>query len=180
MSKILALLTAALFVVCSASAQKTRTPAQACGGLSHLDLTKAKVLSAQIVEPGAFTPPSTGTPWLIGSPDLYKTLGSFCRVVVQAAPSADSDIQIEVWLPAEGWNGNLLGQGNGGFAGEFDYRRLALAVQKKYASAATNTGHSAGGTDGRWALGHPEKVIDFGYRGIHEMTQTTKTVVNAF
>ncbi len=180
MSKALAPLAAALFAVGSASAQSARSPAQACEGLSHLELSKAKVLSAQIVEPGAFAPPATGTPWLIGSPDLYKTLGSFCRVVVQAAPSTDSDIQIEVWLPAEDWNGNFLGQGNGGFAGEIDYRRLALAVQKKYASAATNTGHSAGGTDGTWALGHPEKVIDFGYRAIHEMTQTAKAAVNAF
>ena len=171
---------AALLAACSASAQSSRPPAQACGGLSHLELSKAKVLSAQIVEPGAFTPPSTGTPWLIGSPELYKSVGAFCRVVVHSAPSADSDIKIEVWLPAEAWNGSFLGQGNGGFAGEIDYRRLALAVQKKYASAATNTGHSAGGTDGRWALSHPEKVIDFGYRGIHEMTEIAKTVIDTF
>jgi len=171
---------AAFFAVCSASAQGTRSSAQACEALAHLELSKAKVLSSQIMEAGTFTPPSTGTPWLIGSPELYKTLGAFCRVVVQATPSPDSDIQIEVWLPTEGWNGNFQGQGNGGFAGEIDYRRLALAVQKKYASAATNTGHSAGGTDGSWALGHPEKVIDFGYRAIHEMTQISKAIVNAF
>src|SRR5215470_14512272 len=169
-----------LFLACGSSAQNTSVPAHSCEAISHLELSKAKVLSAQNVEPGAFTPPATGTPWLIGSPELYKSLAAFCRVVVHSAPSADSDIKIEVWLPAEAWNGSFLGQGNGGFAGEIDYRRLALAVQKKYASAATNTGHSAGGTDGRWALGHPEKVIDFGYRGIHEMTQTAKTVVNAF
>jgi len=30
---------------------------------------------------------------------LYKTVPSFCRVVVEATPSADSSIAIEVWLP---------------------------------------------------------------------------------
>src|SRR5215472_8017989 len=169
-----------LFLACGSSAQNTSVPAHSCEAISHLELSKAKVLSAQNVEPGAFTPPATGTPWLMGSPELYKSLGAFCRVVVQAAPSRDSDIQIEVWMPAEGWNGNFQGQGNGGFAGEIAYRGLAQSVQKKYASAATNTGHSAGGTDGSWALGHPEKVIDFGYRALHEMTQIAKVVIDAF
>jgi hypothetical protein len=180
MTKLLASAAATLLVAYGSSAHGTRSPAQACDALSKLALSKAKVLSATAVEPGAFAPPSTATPWLIGNPDLYKTLGAFCKVVVQAAPSADSDIRIEVWLPAEGWNGDFQGQGNGGFAGAIDYRRLSLAVQNKYATAATNTGHMGGATDATWALGHPQKVIDFGYRAIHEMTQIGKAVINAF
>jgi Tannase and feruloyl esterase len=169
-----------LFLTGTASAQNTSPAPQSCEKLSQLTLSKAKVVSAQTVEAGAFPPPTAMSPWLAGSPDLYKSLGAFCRVVVEATPSADSSIKIEVWMPAEGWNGRFRGQGNGGFAGEIDYRRLGLAVQQKYASAATDTGHAAGGTDARWALGHPEKVIDFGYRAIHEMTHIAKTVINAF
>lgn len=164
----------------TALAQNTPSAPQSCEKLSQLALPKAKVVSAQTVEAGGFPPPTAMSPWLAGSPDLYKSLGAFCRVVVEAAPSADSSIKIEVWMPTEGWNGRFRGQGNGGFAGEIDYRRLGLAVQQKYASAATDTGHAAGGTDARWALSHPEKVIDFGYRAIHEMTQTAKTVITAF
>lgn len=168
------------FFAGAASAQSAPSAPQSCEKLSQLTLSKAKVVSAQTVEAGAFPPPAAMSPWLAGSPDLYKSLGAFCRVVVEATPSADSLIKIEVWMPSEGWNGRFRGQGNGGFAGEIDYRRLGLAVQQKYASAATDTGHAAGGTDARWALGHPEKVIDFGYRAIHEMTQIAKTVITAF
>ena len=32
------------------------------------------------------------------------------------APTSDSNITIEVWMPLAGWNGRLLGLGNGGFA----------------------------------------------------------------
>ena len=169
-----------LFLSGTASAQNMPSAPQSCEKLSQLAVSKAKIVSAQTVEAGTFAPPAAMSPWLTGSPDLYKTLGAFCRVVVEATPSADSSIKIEVWMPTEGWNGRFRGQGNGGFAGEIDYRRLGLAVQQKYASAATDTGHSAGGTDARWALGHPKKVIDFGYRAIHEMTQIAKTVISAF
>jgi Tannase and feruloyl esterase len=172
-------LAAVLFFAGTASAQSTPS-AQSCEKLSQLALSKAKIVSAQGIDAGAFAPPAINTPWLIGSPDLYKSLGAFCRVVVEATPSADSSIKIEVWMPAKGWNGRFRGQGNGGFAGEIYYRGLALDVRQNYASAATDTGHSAGGTDARWALGHPEKVIDFGYRAIHEMTQIAKTLIKAF
>ena len=169
-----------LFLASTTSAQNTSSAPQSCEKLSELALSKAKIVSAKTVEAGGFTPPPAMSPWLTGSAGLYKSLGAFCRVMVEATPSADSSIKIEVWMPSESWNGRFRGQGNGGFAGEIDYRRLGLAVQQKYASAATDTGHAAGGTDARWALGHPEKVIDFGYRAIHEMTQTAKTVINAF
>lgn len=169
-----------LFFASATSAQNTASAPQSCEKLSQLALSKAKIVSAQAIDAGAFIPPAIKTPWLLGTPDLYKSLGAFCRVVVEATPSADSSIKIEVWMPSDGWNGRFRGQGNGGFAGEIDYRRLGLAVQQKYASAATDTGHSAGGTDARWALGHPEKVVDSGYRAIHEMTQIAKTVINAF
>jgi feruloyl esterase len=172
--------TVVLFLAGSASAQNTAPVAQSCEKLSQLALSKAKIVSVQSIDAGAFVPPAINTPWLIGSPDLYKSLGAFCRVVVEAAPSADSSIKIEVWMPVEGWNGRFRGQGNGGFAGEIGYGSLALAVRQKYASAATDTGHSAVGTDARWALGHPEKVADFGYRAIHEMTQIAKILIKTF
>jgi len=179
MSRIFAV-AAVLSVAGTASAQATPSSPQSCEKLSQVTLQKAKIVSAQAIDAGAFTPPANITPWLIGDPAFYKSLAAFCRVVVQATPSADSDIKIEVWLPADGWNGKVQGHGNGGFAGEIDYRGLGLSIEQKYATAATNTGHSAGGTDASWALGHPEKVADFGYRAIHEMTQIAKIVINAF
>ena len=49
-----------------------------------------------------------------------------------------------------------------------------------YAAVATDTGHAGSPIDAAWALGHPEKVVDFGHRGIHEMTRVAKLVVQQF
>jgi feruloyl esterase len=49
---------------------------------------------------------------------------------------------------------------------------MAAAVKLGYATAGTDTGHT--GNDASWALGHPEKVVDFGWRAIHEMTVKAK------
>ena len=83
-------------------------------------------------------------------------------------------------MPASGWNGKYQGQGNGGFAGAIDYGSLAGAVSRGYASAGTDTGHAGDATDASWAPGHPEKIVDFGYRGIHEMSEKAKAVIAAF
>ncbi len=111
---------------------------------------------------------------------FYKKLPAFCRVVAEAKPTADSDIKLEVWLPAAGWNGKLQGIGNGGFAGLIDYAQIANAMSKGYAATATDTGHAGSPVDADWAIGHPEKVADFGHRGIHEMTRVAKAVVQAY
>jgi hypothetical protein len=153
---------------------------QPCEQLAQLALPNTKITSAQTIAAGAFSPPPTGTPWLIGDPSLYKQLPAFCRLTADDKPTPDSDIKIEVWMPATGWNGKFRGQGNGGFAGEIDYRALALAILQGYASAATDTGHAANGTDATWALGHPEKIIDYAHRAIHETAALAKATVKAF
>jgi hypothetical protein len=160
--------------------QEAASGTDACKGIAPIELPEAKIVSAETVPAGAFTPPANMTPWMVGDPSFYKTLAAFCRVVVKATPSADSDIKIEVWMPVGSWNGKFRGQGNGGFAGEIDFRSMGAALGRGYATAGTNTGHSGGGTDASWALGHPERVTDFGYRGIHSMTQIAKAAIKAF
>jgi feruloyl esterase len=113
-----------------------------------------------------------------GPPPSYKDVPAFCRVAAEVSPTADSAIKLEVWLPASGWNGKYQGQGNGGFAGMIGYPALGAAIKRGYATAGTDTGHAGG--DAAWALGHPEKVIDFGYRAIHEMTLKAKAIIEAF
>jgi hypothetical protein len=171
---------AALLTVTGAFVPSAQAAGQTCEQLAQFALPNTKVTSAQTVAAGAFAPPPSLAPWLAGDPDFYKRLPAFCRVTVEAKPTADSDIKIEVWLPSSGWNGKFRGQGNGGFAGEIDYRMLGLAVLQGYASAATDTGHAAEGTSATWALGHPEKIVDFAYRAIHEMTVVGKATVKAF
>jgi len=101
-------------------------------------------------------------------------------MVAVAKPTSDSEIRMEVWMPASGWNGKLQGIGNGGFAGLIDYMQLGVAVAKGYAATATDTGHTGSPIDANWASGHPEKIIDFGHRGIHEMTRVAKEAIQSF
>jgi len=146
-------------------------PARTCESLATLRLPDTTISLAEVVASGSFAPPS-GKP-LTGLPP-------FCRVAGVVRPSADSRIEFEVWMPASGWNHKLHGEGNGGFAGSISYEALARAVTHGYASASTDTGHHGDAVDATWALGHPEKIVDFGHRAIHEMTVRAKAVTVAF
>jgi hypothetical protein len=178
MNKLLYALTVALLLSLAAFGQDMQGAKPSCESLTHLSIPSAKVLSATSVAAGAFEPPAGA----LGGGDLsfYKKLPAFCRVAIESTPSVDSKIAIEVWMPAEGWNGRFQGQGNGGFAGYIDYRGMGIAVGEGYATASTDTGHSGTPTDAAWALGHPEKVTDFGYRAIHEMTVDAKAAIKGF
>jgi feruloyl esterase len=112
------------------------------------------------------------------------TLPAFCRVQGVITPAKDSHIEFEVWLPSAGWNGTYQGVGNGAFAGAIEYAgdggALAPAVNAGYAASSTDTGHRADGIDASWALGHPEKIVDYGYRAIHETAEKAKVIISAF
>jgi len=146
--------------------------AASCDSLATLTLPGTTITTAQSVPAGPFTPPGAQQP--------VKNLPAFCRVAGVLKPSSDSNIQFEVWLPSTGWNGKFQGMGNGGFAGSINFSGLGIAVSHGYATASTDTGHLAGVTDGAWALGHRERVIDFGYRAIHETTEKAKAIIRAF
>jgi len=150
-----------------------------CAKVSAAKIPGATITLAQTVAAGTFVGPPAPFSGVDGSA-LYKSLPAFCRVVAEAKPTADSDIKLEVWLPISGWNGKLQGIGNGGFAGLIDYEQLSTSLAKGYAATATDTGHTGSPIDAAWALGHPEKVIDFGHRGIHEMTRVAKEATRAF
>ena len=146
-----------------------------CENLSALKLPGAAITSAESVAAGAFTPPGSKT-----AAPMFKNAPAFCRVTAEVKPSKDSDIKMEVWLPASGWNGKYQTQGNGGFAGMINYGAMAGAVSRGYATASTDTGHAGAAVDASWALGHPEKITDFGYRAVHEMTLKAKEIIRAF
>lgn len=151
------------------------TSAQAsCEALANLTLTNATITSAASVAAGSYKPPATP-----GLPVPTKTLPAFCRVAGIAKPTSDSEIHFEVWLPASGWNGKFEQVGNGGFAGMIPFAGMAEPLLHGYATAATDDGH-ANGPNQTWAIGHPEKVADFGYRAVHETAVQAKAIVHAF
>jgi feruloyl esterase len=146
----------------------------ACESLAQVRLANGTLLAAESVQAGAFTPPGGTNP---GAAAAYKSLPAFCRVVARLTPSSDSDIRVEIWLPLTGWNRKLQAAGNGGLGGTIPYAALASAVKAGYAAAGTDTGHVGG--NGDFVAGHPEKLVDFAHRAIHEMTVSAKTVVAA-
>ena len=85
-------------------------PNQPCERLAQLALPNTQITSAQTVAAGAFPPPSGGAAWMAASADFYRQLPAFCRVTAVAKPTMDSDIRIEVWMPAAGWNGKFRGK----------------------------------------------------------------------
>ena len=105
-------------------------------------------------------------------------LPAHCRVNAILRPSPDSEIEMELWMPAEDWNGKFEAVGNGGWAGVISYAAMASALREGYATASTDTGHKGG--NALFAIGHPEKLVDFAYRAVHEMTLKSKALVSAF
>jgi hypothetical protein len=159
-------------VACLLFAAATSFGAATCESLTGLKLPSTSITAAQAVDAGAFTPPT-------GPGAAFKNLPAFCRVQGVIAPYGDSHIEFEVWLPASGWNGKYLGVGNGGFAGAIYYPGLA-AVGEGYVVSSTDTGHKGSAIEAEWALGHFEKIVDFGYRAIHETAEKSKAIVAAF
>ncbi len=153
------------------------TGGSTCENLSRLSLLHVTITSAESVAAGAFLPPPAPGPGRVNTA-LFKSLPAFCRVMATLTPSSDSDIKIEVWLPSSGWNNDLQSIGNGGWNGTMGYGPLAEAVKRGFAAAGTDTGHAGGSAS--FALGHPEKLTDFAYRAVHEMTVTSKAIIQNF
>lgn len=168
-----------LIVVCllpRISVAQLSAPA-ACSNVAKITAKNVSVESATLVSAGAFTAPGANV-----GPRAARNFADapeFCRVIAHSRPTADSDIVIEVWLPTSNWNGRLQGIGTGGFAGVIPYPAMAESITRGYVAAATDTGHKGGG-DPKWALGHQEKIVDYGHRGIHEMTVFAKAALAAF
>lgn len=149
-----------------------------CGDLEALSLERARITSAEEIAAGPFEAPARPG----GARSAPQHLPAHCRVKMVLEPSGDSNINVELWLPIDDWNGRFLAVGNGGWAGSIQgYGDMQMALQRGYATAATDTGHSADdGPAGMFALGHPEKIVDFAFRALHDMTVKSKRVIAAF
>jgi feruloyl esterase len=160
-----------LLFAASAYAQNPEASAAACRQLAAgFMLPDGSVDSAQAVAAGALR----GSELPAG---MGNDLPAFCRVAITLKPSPDSDIKSEIWLPLSGWNGKFLHVGNGAWGGSIQYGALSNGLRRGYAVASTDTGHT--GPDASFALGHPEKLIDFGYRAVHETAVQGKAVTAA-
>src|ERR1044071_3827331 len=98
---------AALLTVIALTASPA--PATSFENLSKLAIPNTTVTLAQTVAAGAFTAPAGGR-----GAQSFSDLPSLCRVQATLKPSSDSDIKMELWMPAAAnWNGKFRGTGNG-------------------------------------------------------------------
>lgn len=158
---------ALVFATCAAG----QATAATCESLVSLKLPETTITTAESIPAGTYVAPDG---------QVFPNMPAFCRVAATLTPTSDSQIGIEIWMPASTWNTKFEGVGNGGFAGSIDYTALASGVQLGYATVSTDTGHIGSATDASFALGHPQKIIDFGYRSIHLMTVRGKQIAAAF
>jgi Tannase and feruloyl esterase len=142
-----------------------------CASLKNAQLADTQITFADTVTSGVFESATSAT---------QRDLPAFCRVAGQIRPTPDSKIRFEVWLPVKGWNGHMIGVGNGGFAGTFYYQQMAPYLKRGFAAVGSDAGHQAEGTDSTWAYGHPEKVKDFGWRAIHLTAERGKQIIDAY
>jgi feruloyl esterase len=143
-----------------------------CESLAYLKLTYTTITAAQSIPAGTYTAPDG---------EVFANMPAFCRVAATLTPTSDSEIGIEVWMPSSIWNGRFEGVGNGGYAGSIPYSAIAPGLSLGYATVGTDTGHVGSSSyDASFALGHPDKIIDFGYRSIHLMTVIGKQIASAF
>ena len=153
-----------------------------CVELKSIELERATITSAVDVAAGLFKPPNAESRPQPQSGPPPRPIPQHCRLTLVLTPTSDSHINVELWLPTENWNGKFLAVGNGGWAGSIQgYADMQEALRRGYATAATDTGHSAAdGPAGMFALGHPEKIVDFAYRSLHDMTVKSKRVIDVF
>jgi feruloyl esterase len=173
---IAAALVSALLLGATAAHARDRDQRIACSDLTALTFEgNTTVRSATEVTSGTLVTPNNLT---------LTNLPAFCRVQGLSKPSSDSNIFFEVWLPISTWNGKFLSSGEGGYAGVPNYTRLGLdggldeLLRRGYATASTDTGHSS--SDPWWAVGHPQRAIDYLYRAKHLVTVAAKGLVRAY
>jgi feruloyl esterase len=138
--------------------------------LGHLAVTEARLFEPATVPHYASREVDEGT----------MRLPATCRIHGVSRPTADSEIRFEVVVPVgDAWNGRYEQVGNGAFAGRIPEEDILESVALGFAAAATDDGHEAGPADASWALGHPEKVVDFGYRAVKETHDAARAILLA-
>jgi feruloyl esterase len=164
-------------LTCLAIASSPAAEQDSCASLSSQKLDKAKITSAVFLnDPQDFT--LLDTPGMFGTPKGMITMAPFCRVVGFIEPAKNSHIGFEVWLPpVEKWNSRYFGVGNPAFEGALKYQGLKETLEKGYATASTDTGHQDPGH--AWAMGQPERLIDWTHRAVHETTVVAKQLIKA-
>jgi feruloyl esterase len=149
-------------------------PARQCRDLIGLTLGHAKVKSAEPIDDGVFRVTNTNR-----APTTYDGLPAFCRVQGVSTPVAGSEIGFEVWLPkAKDWTRRLHMVGNGAYSSRIYYAQMVARIRAGDVAVATDTGHQ--GSELTFAVGHPERIVDFAHRAVHESLLASKDLTKVY
>ena len=151
---------AALLTTIASTAHAQPTAAANCAAVQKQHLTDVKITEAVAV---AATRDST-TPVHV----------AHCRV----AGTIGKEIRFVALLP-DAWNGKFFMGGGGGYVGSVDNSAIG-SVDEGYASVGTDTGHEGSPIEARWALGHPDRVENFGHIAVHRTAETAKALLKAY
>src|SRR4051812_46407938 len=91
----------------------TAAGAAPCESLRNVPLQQATIVTAGVVEAGVFVPPP---PPVVAAPARQggasappsEPIPRHCRVTMVLKPSPDSNINVDLWMPTDNWNGKLL------------------------------------------------------------------------
>ena len=131
--------------------QNPATASGSCENLTSLSLPNTTITAAQTVAAGAFTPPAPAN--ATNPPTPFVDLPAFCRVTA-TIKSAGSDVKAEVWIPAQGWNGDFQPAGAGFWGGSIPFARMREILRTGAATAGTNLGVE-GAAGPSFAIEHP-------------------------
>jgi feruloyl esterase len=163
MSRTQFILRAAAVVALAALAQDRGPRAEAQAGPGCAGLAAARLPDVRITE----AVPAAADPSL-------RVKVAHCRV----SGVIETEIRFTALLPDE-WNGRFFAGGGGGFGGAVE-NAAQTSANIGYATIGTDTGHQGDGTNASWALGRPDRVLNWGHRAVHRTAEVGKAIVKAY
>jgi feruloyl esterase len=153
-----------------------QTPsAGSCEALARVALPNSTLTSVQSVAQGTYIPPAArGGP----APAPWTDLPAFCRVAA-TTKAADSDVKFEVWMPAQGWNGEIQPAGSSFWGGSIPVGRMREILKQGTATVGTNLGIE-GFAGPSFAIEHPEKLKNLKLLPLHASIEHARSLVTKF
>ncbi len=160
----------------------TPSSPRSCANIAPPRVDGAKILSVSSAELVDHT--VAPYPPLLNSP---VTGINVCEVnITLTHPGANDTVQVQVWLPLQGWNGRFISLGGSAWAAGHGPLTIGPYAVQGYAAAATDAGLGNNPFDpSGWALKpdgtvNTELLTNFASRSIHDLAVVGKAVTVSY
>ena len=167
----------ALLLLPAAASLAAPTGGSTCDSLSKLSLPNVTITSAQSVAAGAFTPPATPGPFGPNTA-LFKGLPAFCRVMATLTPSIRFRHQGRSL--ASGLGLEQRSSGHRQWRLERNHGLCCAGRRREARIRHRRHRHRPRRRQRELRAGASGKADDFAYRAVHEMTVTSKAIIQDF